>query len=304
MVFIIFYRHIFYLFGFFLISNFYFYSLSAESLANLQYNNPTLHSLRNEVKHNLRVSHSKNSSLEFHKLKFYYYKVQKTDHFFYIMAKTSMDMDTLLSVNDLSSPYDLTYGQILKIPNVRGIYYRKPCELNCLEIISKEYNIDSSKILYDDKEKLYFIPGGKIENKEKMFFLGKAFSPPLESYILTSQFGKRLDPFTKKETFHGGVDLAAPEGSPVYAAADGIVEFVGKKGGYGNLIILRHDHGYETRYGHLKQFEKINGKILKKGNFVKKGDKIGLVGKTGRATGYHLHFEVRKHSKPEFPKIH
>ncbi len=271
------------------------------SLSSLEYSNPVLRTLREEIKKNLIATHS--SRDEFVILKFYEYTVKKKENFFLIMAKTSMDMDTLMSVNDLTSPYEIYPGTKLRIPNMRGIFYEKSCDSrsDCLQKIASEHRMDPQKIFIDPYTGKYFIPGGKIPDREKKFFLGKEFAPPLQTYRLTSHFGKRNDPFTNQETFHGGMDLAAPEGSPVYASASGIVEFAGKREGYGNLVILRHDHGYETRYGHLQNFLTSAGKVLAKGQRVQKGEQIGRVGRTGRATGFHLHFEIRRFSKPEKP---
>lgn len=107
---------------------------------------------------------------------------------------------------------------------------------------------------------------------------------------ITSRFGKRVDPVTRRrQTFHKGIDIAAPAGTPVYAAEDGFVaraEFV--KNGYGNLVVLKHADNIATYYGHLSA-------IVAKGDArVKKGELIGKVGSTGRSTGPHLHFEVRR----------
>lgn len=132
--------------------------------------------------------------------------------------------------------------------------------------------------------------------RRKIFFYGVAFYRPLGSEgIISSRFGKRKDPFTRKETFHGGLDMAAEEGTPVYASADGEVYFSDKKGGYGNLIILGHKLGYETLYGHLSSIS------VRPGEKVHKGQKIGEVGQTGRATGNHLHFEVRRFNQRQKP---
>ena len=107
---------------------------------------------------------------------------------------------------------------------------------------------------------------------------------------ISSRFGYRVDPVTKRRnTFHKGIDIAAPAGTPVYAAEDGTVikaEFV--KSGYGNLIIIKHSNDVATYYGHLSGFEVRNGKK------VRKGELIARVGSTGKSTGPHLHFEVRK----------
>lgn len=115
---------------------------------------------------------------------------------------------------------------------------------------------------------------------------------------ISSRYGSRVDPVTKRRnTFHKGIDIAAPEGTPVYAAEEGTVvrvEFV--KSGYGNLIVIKHGNDIATYYGHLSRFE------IKNGRTVKKGDLIGRVGRTGKATGPHLHFEVRRGAQAMDPE--
>lgn len=109
---------------------------------------------------------------------------------------------------------------------------------------------------------------------------------------ISSGFGKRFHPILKKEKFHNGVDFKAKKGTPVIASANGIIttaEF--NKKGYGNLIIINHGGGYETMYGQLESY------IVKNGTKVNKGDVIGYVGESGRATAPHLHYEVLKNGK-------
>jgi murein DD-endopeptidase MepM/ murein hydrolase activator NlpD len=103
---------------------------------------------------------------------------------------------------------------------------------------------------------------------------------------LTSTMGTRQDPVTGAEDFHAGLDIAAEQGQPVYATAAGTVTTAEYHNSYGNLIELDHGFGLETRYGHLSAFS------VKKGQTVKRGDIIGRVGATGKATGSHLHYEV------------
>ena len=103
---------------------------------------------------------------------------------------------------------------------------------------------------------------------------------------LSSTMGARRDPMTGGEDFHAGLDIAGERGQPVYATASGTVTQRGYQGAYGNLISIDHGFGLETRYGHLLRYE------VEKGAHVKRGDLIGHVGATGRATGYHLHYEV------------
>jgi murein DD-endopeptidase MepM/ murein hydrolase activator NlpD len=108
---------------------------------------------------------------------------------------------------------------------------------------------------------------------------------------LSSTMGHRSDPFTGDDDFHAGLDIAGERGQPVFATAAGTVNHVGFQGGYGNLIVLDHGFGLQTRYGHLLNYS------VKQGAQVKRGDVIGHVGNTGRSTGYHLHYEVLANGK-------
>ena len=108
---------------------------------------------------------------------------------------------------------------------------------------------------------------------------------------LTSSVGNRSDPVTGNADFHRGLDIAGEKGQPVYATAAGKVASGGYSGDYGNLIVIDHGFGLETRYGHLLSYR------VHVGDKVKRGDQIGQVGATGRATGYHLHYEVLANGK-------
>ena len=118
---------------------------------------------------------------------------------------------------------------------------------------------------------------------------------PLARYRVTSKFGKRRDPISGRRAMHQGVDLAAPAGAPVSAAAGGRVVKAGFNGTYGHMIELAHGNGVRTRYGHLRKL------LVKAGEKVKPGQRIGLVGSTGRSTGPHLHYEVRLGGRPVDP---
>ncbi len=120
------------------------------------------------------------------------------------------------------------------------------------------------------------------------------FQMPLMGRI-SSKFGNRFHPIDKKSKFHSGVDIAAPRGTPISAAADGIVRFSGRRGGYGNMVIIEHADGSKTRYGHAQRL------MVKEGQKVFAGDQIATVGSTGKATGPHLHFEIREGKIPIDP---
>ena len=128
----------------------------------------------------------------------------------------------------------------------------------------------------------YYAPDGKNMRKALL-------RSPLELSRVSSAFGMRKHPFLQTWRAHQGVDYAAPAGTRVRAVGDGIVEFAGRQGGYGNMVIVRHDASNSTAYAHLKAF----GRGIRSGARVAQGDTVGLVGQTGWATGPHLHYEFR-----------
>ncbi len=115
---------------------------------------------------------------------------------------------------------------------------------------------------------------------------------------LTSAFGKRIDPFTGKNAFHNGIDIAASSGNPIMATADGFVSHVKREKIGGNVVILSHGGGHTTVYCHLSKFK------VKPGQKVKRGDVIGLIGNTGKSLGPHLHYEVRVNGTSVNPYYH
>jgi murein DD-endopeptidase MepM/ murein hydrolase activator NlpD len=112
---------------------------------------------------------------------------------------------------------------------------------------------------------------------------------------ITSSFGEREDPINGEGAFHSGVDISAGFGTPVRAAADGVVQTAGMESGYGREIVIDHGNGIETLYGHLSGFAVTTGQQ------VREGQVIGYVGMSGRSTGPHLHYEVRIHNTPVNP---
>ncbi|UCH23059.1 MAG: M23 family metallopeptidase [Deltaproteobacteria bacterium] len=112
----------------------------------------------------------------------------------------------------------------------------------------------------------------------------------------TSRFGYRTSPFTGRREFHKGYDIANRHGTPIIATADGVITFTGSKGFLGNVIVIDHGHGMITRYGHCHKL------LVKRGDAVKRGDTIALMGNTGRSTGPHLHYEVHLNGLPVNPE--
>jgi murein DD-endopeptidase MepM/ murein hydrolase activator NlpD len=113
--------------------------------------------------------------------------------------------------------------------------------------------------------------------------------------VVTSKFGYRRHPITGRHAMHKGIDIAAKTGTDIVAMADGVVIFSGRKGGYGNIVEVRHPNGLETRYAHNSR------NMAAEGDIVRKGQVIAKVGSTGRSTGPHLHFEVRRNGEAVNP---
>ncbi len=134
-----------------------------------------------------------------------------------------------------------------------------------------------------------FATAGKSVLEKRIMLDSIPSGYPVESRFITSGFGTRMHPVHGNQSFHGGVDLRSPRGEPVYATADGIVEWAARhrESGLGKMIILVHNYGFTSTYAHLDEIQ------ISEGEFVKKGDVIGLVGSTGVSTAPHLHYEVR-----------
>lgn len=144
------------------------------------------------------------------------------------------------------------------------------------------------------QEKSYMEIEKMVKNKANLLAATPAIQPLSNKDLdrVSSGFGYRIDPLYKTVKFHAGLDFTAPQGTPVYATANGIIEIAGNLGnGYGNHIVINHGYSYNTLYGHLYR---IKAKI---GQRVKRGEVIGYVGNTGKSTGPHLHYEVIKGKK-------
>lgn len=170
------------------------------------------------------------------------------------------------------------------------------------ELSSKLDHIEEMIGLKNEEEKKEEITKetlASITEKMKMYMLTTIPNgAPLESTRVTSNYGYRIHPISKKKKFHRGIDLKAARKTPLYAPADGIVSFVQPKnrGDFGRLIKIQHNFGFETLYAHLN---KTNVKV---GDIVKKNQLIGLTGNSGRSTAPHLHYELRYASKLLNPK--
>ena len=122
--------------------------------------------------------------------------------------------------------------------------------------------------------------------------MGDLFRLPIAApFRWTSMYGKRIDPIANVESFHTGVDMACPTGTPILASMSGRVTKTGVTRVYGNYVIIDHGNGYQTLYAHMSKI------IATEGQYVNQGTRIGLVGSTGYSTGPHLHFTVYKNGQ-------
>ena len=187
---------------------------------------------------------------------------------------TSLDFTALRKGDDLVMIYEQKYR------------LGKPFSMPTLKAAMIETNKKPHYIYLNNDGRYYDEKGSQVES----FLLAR----PVKHARISSRFTKRrFHPVLKRWKAHLGMDYAARRGTPVVAAGSGTVVYAARMGSYGKLIKIRHKDGYETRYAHLKSYRRG----IKKGKRVKKGQTIGYVGTTGRSTGPHLHFELRKRGR-------
>ena len=153
----------------------------------------------------------------------------------------------------------------------------------------KTLNILYNRVMH--QEKSYKEIGDMVRNKEKLLASTPAIQPVSNKDLnrLSSGFSYRIDPIYKTVKFHAGLDFSAPQGTPIYATANGVVRVAGNLGnGYGNHVIINHGYQYSTLYGHMYRIK------VRVGQSIKRGEVIGYVGNTGKSTGPHVHYEVMK----------
>ena len=223
-----------------------------------------------------------------------------------LAARCCITQETLATLNQIENAQDDIKGQTLILPVVSGIFIPVERGINSIEILLQEnyssHPLTKTNIYYNINGRDYlFLRSKRFTPTERAYFLDSSLRLPLDndSFWVSSEFGKRKNPFSGEMKNHNGIDLAAAEGTPVYAIKDGAVyAAIEKDPEFGNYIILSHDLGKMTSiYAHLSKI------TVDRYQYVKKGDVIGYVGQTGKATGPHLHFEIRTGGKAEDPRI-
>lgn len=236
---------------------------------------------------------------------FFQYKNTERFTFQALAARSCISQETLATLNQIENAQDDVKNKTFILPVVDGLFIPVDRGINSIEILLQEnystQTLTKNNIYYNIEGRDYlFLRSKRFTPTERAYFLDSALRLPLENdvYWVSSEFGKRKNPFSGEMKNHNGIDLAAAEGTPVYAIKDGSVYTVIENDSeFGNYIILSHDLGKMTSvYAHLSKT------FVDKYQYVKKGDVIGLVGQTGMATGPHLHFEIRQGGKAEDPR--
>ena len=177
-------------------------------------------------------------------------------------------------------------------PGVGGSYLELAGENNTPEEVFKNlFSLENT--LQQQADQLQMI--SHILNEKELVKRSTPNNMPLENGWISSRYGNRIDPFTGKKSKHLAIDFSGKYNAEIYAAADGIVTWAGRRSTYGNLVEIDHGNGFITRYAHAKSID------VKVGQKVTSGEKIAIMGKTGRATSEHLHFEVFQNGRKVNP---
>ena len=155
---------------------------------------------------------------------------------------------------------------------------------------------EAYEVLSDDAKRnrrLVHIPMGRFGEADELAAAVAFLASPLEFSRVTSGFSMRLHPISGMWKQHKGIDFAAPVGTPIRAVGDGVIDFAGTQGGYGNVLVVQHGSVYSTAYAHLSRM----APGIRRGSRVVQGEVIGYVGTTGRSTGPHLHYEVMRNDR-------
>lgn len=250
---------------------------------------------------------SENSASELN-ITYQTYRVKSGDMIGFIADEFDVTQDTIISVNNIKQSRLIQPGQYLKIPSMPGIIYTVKKNGETPATIAEKYKVNADKCAQVNNLAVeaslnagtsLFVPEAELDWATRQEINGDLFKKPLHArYWLSSNYGWRDSPFNAgKRTFHGGIDMAASSGTPIYPALEGKVTAVGYNATYGNYVIITHHSGYKTLYGHMKTT------ACRTGNFVYTNTVIGYVGSTGMSTGPHLHFTVYKNGKTINPLV-
>lgn len=233
---------------------------------------------------------------------FFSYTATKNDTLLTVAARCSLPYETIATLNSIENQSIPLQGKTLFLPTVSGIFVKEnptlPFEQLLYEKMDGRLLEQNNVVCYNlNNSNYYFFEGERFSTTERSFFLDSSIKMPLKRFILSSNFGMRISPISGEWKFHNGIDMAAPEGTEVFACLSATVLQCSRNDAtFGNFIVLDHGGGKTSIYAHLSQI------LVKKGETVSTGQIIGKVGMTGLATGPHLHFEIRLNNQPSNPQ--
>jgi murein DD-endopeptidase MepM/ murein hydrolase activator NlpD len=212
---------------------------------------------------------------------------------FSLAARLSLPYESLASLNGFANPSAIAANTLLLVPSVPGIFLpeqpRNDIDLILMGRLATEQASGQRVTVLGPKQPVVFnfYRSARLQNTERSFFLNVGFRYPLPKAVLSSVYGMRKSPIDGHDRFHQGIDLAAPMGTEVLAARAGRVVAIQDDPALGLMLVLEHEGGWRTVYGHLsKVFAELNQRVLS-------GTIIAAVGSSGLSTGPHLHFEIR-----------
>jgi murein DD-endopeptidase MepM/ murein hydrolase activator NlpD len=228
-------------------------------------------------------------------LSIYQYRVREGDSLFSLAARLNVPQASLATLNRLDHPDLPDPGSVILVPNIPGMFVPEDPVSDFEKLLSSRIDEDGSFELSESfrlpsadggSSAWRFIIAGDFTSLERRAFLQILFRDPLPTGYISSRYGMRASPITGEPQFHFGLDLVAPEGTPVRATAEGVVEDIGFDPIYGNFVSIAHPGGYRSLYAHLKDI------FVAEGDDVVAGQQIASVGSSGLSTGSHLHFEI------------
>lgn len=230
---------------------------------------------------------------------FFSYVCSKNDTLIKIASSSGIPYDTISTLNSIAEVSSPLEDKKILIPSVKGVFIPENPENSVEILLYKEFqdSLNDYPSFVVEGRKFFFLEGKRFSPYQRLFFLDSAYSLPLETKTITSEFGMRESPVYGKWKQHNGIDFLASVGDKVFACRSGIVSFVKKNDSiFGNYVIISHPDGITSVYAHLSKI------FVSESQSVKGREVIGEAGESGMATGPHLHFEIRKNGKALDPK--
>lgn len=253
------------------------------------------------AKNNIAIRNGKSPEVNF-----FAYTAKKNDTISKLAARLCVIYDSFVVINDISSQDEGLEGSTLIFPTAKGLFIPEPesqsARKSQFEILLQKNRFplaNPDEVMWFEirGQRYVFLPDEHFSPTERAFFLDPAMVVPVQNYRVSSAFGNREDPFgSGLLQMHKGMDMAVPEGTEVVACKGGRVAATGEDDVYGKWILLEHSNGIGSFYAHLSFV------AVQSGTAVRSGEPIARSGSTGKVTGPHLHFEVRKDGNSVDPK--